>query len=202
LLIGNNLDWWEAQWSNRNYLEPLLESDQPLRLNALRLLVLALAAKDPSENGLATDVLIAVITDGRLDGHKLGQAMAEFFPTGLIKAARWAKSLSATARTSILHTWVIAEAIQHALNGEPAKAPRDLHALLDLLNELCESVGTGVFVGGARRYLEQSSATGKTGKLIQSLLTRQTEPSATPAEVIQLALSARVERTRRWAIKR
>src|SRR5262249_33659113 len=70
-LFGRNLDWWEAQWGNRTYLEPMLDPDVPLKTMALLLLVLGLAAKEPSESGLATDALIASIEDGRLDGSNL-----------------------------------------------------------------------------------------------------------------------------------
>ena len=65
--FANNLDWWEAMWSNRTLLEPLLDPDVPLKPMALMMLALGLAAKQPSENGLATDSLIAAIDDGRLD---------------------------------------------------------------------------------------------------------------------------------------
>ena len=70
--FAGNLDWWEAAWSNRTLLEPLLDPDVPLRPMALLMLALGLAAKEPGESGLATDALIAAIDDGRLDAGKLG----------------------------------------------------------------------------------------------------------------------------------
>ena len=100
--IASNIDWWEARWENRAYLEPLLDADVPLRPMALLLLTLGLAAKEPGEQGLATEALIAAIRDGRIDGIKLGGAMAQLWPSGLIKMARWTKALADAARVLAL----------------------------------------------------------------------------------------------------
>ncbi len=134
--IAANLDWWEARWMNRAYLEPLLDPDLPLRPMALLLLLLGLAAKDPSESGLATDAAVAAIADGRFDSESAGKLMAQLLPSGLIKAARWAKTLSNVARTSPLHAVVVCGTIGSSLRGKPATYPKDLHALIELLKEL------------------------------------------------------------------
>src|SRR5439155_14910937 len=41
--ISINLDWWEADWNNCTYLEPLNDPDVPLKPMALLLLTLGLA---------------------------------------------------------------------------------------------------------------------------------------------------------------
>ena len=141
VVLGDNLDWWEARWENRTYLEPLVDPDVPLRPMALLVLAIGLAAKEPGEHGLATDAAIAAIADGRLDGTKLGSVMATLLPTGLIKAARWAKTLGEAARISPLHAEIVRAAIARSLRGQPRSYPKDLHALVELLKELV--VGTG-----------------------------------------------------------
>src|SRR5207249_4452197 len=135
-LIGQNLDWWEAEWGNRAYLEPLLDPDVPLQSMGLQLLALGLAAKEPGESGLATDALIAAIDDGRLDGNKLGAGLAALFATGPIKAGRWAKTLATAARISPLHAAVVARALQGLVQGLPDAAAKDVQTLLELLKEL------------------------------------------------------------------
>src|SRR5262249_25319465 len=136
LALSGNLDWWEAEWGNKTLLEPLLEPDTPLEQMGLLLLALGLAAKDPGENGLATDALIAAIDDGRVDGELLGGVLAELLPSGLVKAARFAKTLGQAARSSLLHSFTVATAIERSLRGDPGKAPRDMSALLEVLREL------------------------------------------------------------------
>jgi hypothetical protein len=198
-LIGQNLDWWQAEWSNRAYLEPLADPDTPMRPMALLLLNLALAAKEPGESGLATDALIAAIDDGRLDGGKLGASMAELMPLELIKVARWAKTLREASRASPLHAFTIAAAIPHALRGDPAKAPRDLMALLDCLKELLLETGQALTDTEARAYLEAMKAGGKTAKLIRELLALQKQPRLELLQAAQArALAARLARADRW----
>ena len=90
---------------------------------ALVLLTLGLAAKQADEHGLATDGLIAAIDDGRIDGPLLGGSMRALLPTGLIKPARWAKTLRDAARVSSLHARIVVlEVVQYLLGEELAGA--------------------------------------------------------------------------------
>ena len=59
LLAFHNIP--HALWWNPVYLEPLLRPDVPMERNARRLLAVALAAVQPAEGGLATDVLIQLV---------------------------------------------------------------------------------------------------------------------------------------------
>ena len=155
--FADNLDWWEAMWPNRTLLEPLLNPDVPLKPMA-SLLMLALgsgsAAKQPGENGLATDALIAAIDDGRLDACKLGATFEFLAP--MIKCTRLARTLSQAARISPLHLQVVGQVIQSALRGDAAQAPRDLHALLELLKESLMELGASVSDAEARGYLREN----------------------------------------------
>ncbi|MFN3653402.1 MAG: DUF6493 family protein [Armatimonadota bacterium] len=196
--VGGNLDWWEAEWTNRVYLEALLEPDTPLCETGVALLALALGAKEPGESGLGVDALIASVSDGRLDGARLGSALAALGGTGLIKAARWAKSLGEGARASALHREVVRTALEALLAGAPELRPVDLGAVLTLTHELCvESASrlqderARVFVGGIKGE--------KTGAAAKALLALE-EGSRAPhlRAAAAEALRGRLERAERW----
>ncbi len=127
---SRNLDWSAAEWHNLALLEPLRDPCTHYGPLATLLLGLGLGAKEPGESGLATDAAIAALEDGRLTGEALGETMATLLPTGIIKAARWAKTLSIVATAC---PGDVAIAIQRALHRD---GPRDLGALVDLLVEL------------------------------------------------------------------
>jgi hypothetical protein len=201
--IAHNLDWWEAQWNNRVYLELLLDADVPMKPMALLLLALGLAAKEPGESGLATDALIAASAEGRLDGRKLGQALGSLLTTGIVKAARWARTLAAAARVSPLHAQVVCLAIQYSLGGDPADSPRDLFALLELLLELLSESGEPVSIPAARDYLGRLSGGGKVPRLAATLLQLPDKPNELyRRSVAAQALAARVQRAERWTAYR
>jgi hypothetical protein len=198
-LVGQNLDWWEAEWGNRAYLEPLLDPDVPLQPMTLLLLVLGLAAKEPGESGLATDALIAAIDDGRLDGCKLGAGMASLLACGLIKLGRWAKTLAEAARISVLHAEVVALAVERLLQGITGQAPKDLQALLELLKELLMAGGKSVS-SETRDTLSRLPGTGKTGKLAREILAlAEKADSAHNQGAAVRALAKRLERAERWS---
>ncbi len=198
--ISLNLDWVEADWNTRTYLEPLTDPDLPLKPMALVLLTLGLAAKQADEHGLATDALIAAIDDGRIDGPLLGGSMRSLLPTGLIKPARWAKTLGDAARVSLLHARVIAHAIQHAIGEELVNPSRELLALLELLKELLIEIGEPVSVTPMRALLTNWKASGKTSKVVKDLLelTRNVDPKLRQDDALR-PLVQRIERAERWS---
>ncbi len=196
--LAGNLDWWEARWWNRTWLEPLLDPDVPLRPMALLVLVLELAAKEPGEQGFATDIAVAAINDGRLDGIKLGSLMAELLPTGLIKAARWAKSLADVARSSPLHAEVVRVAVSRSLRGNIKKLPKDLHALVDLLKELVAETETPVDAD-ARNFLTRISGSTKLAKATKAILACDGSPDpARHVEIQRTVVEQRIARVERW----
>jgi len=210
-MIGENLDWWEAHWENRVYLEALLEPDVDLHGMGGNLLALGLAAKEPGESGLATDALIAAVQDGRLTGRGLGDTFAYLLslgiedspnpakPGGLINGARWAKTLANAARTSPLHAEVVHQALQLALGSAPSLRPADLAALLELLHELSISIEASIEEPEARSYLSLIKS-GKSGKLAQALLgLKAKDHQAHTHQAAAQALLARIERAERWA---
>ncbi|MDY0164898.1 MAG: DUF6493 family protein [Thermoguttaceae bacterium] len=190
--IADNLDWWEAMWQNKALLEPLLDSGTPLGTMGLLLLALGLAAKEPGESGLATDIAIVAIEDGRLGSDNLGDMLAQLLPTGLIKPGRWQKTLSEVARVSPVHTLVVQRALQRALQGDPKCLPRDFGKLLDVLKELSFALGLSVTHEPCREMLLQigGGKVGQTAKALLAIEARDFDLSARP--LLEQALSQRL----------
>jgi hypothetical protein len=197
-VIGSNLDWYEAAWGSRTYIEPLLDSDIPLGRMGLTLLAIGLAAKEPGESGLATDALIAAIDDGRLDGLTLGERMAAIYNPEWIKAARWAKTLTEASRVSPLHSAVCTLALERLLAGIGDPPPRDLPALLEAVKELLIAQGRGLSLPETRDVLSRLQASGKTAKLAREILALENNP-APGDDAAMRALAGRLERAERWS---
>jgi hypothetical protein len=151
--IGNNLDFWEASWNDSAYLEVLGDPLTAFGPMATLLLALGLAAKEPGQVGLAVEAAIAALGDGRLAGQVLGGTMAGLLPSGLIKAARWAKSLATVAAASDRHAAEVAIAIQAAFRGQSDQGPRDEGKLVELLHELLIARGARITDPEAWAYL-------------------------------------------------
>ncbi len=198
--FADNLDWYEAAWGNRVFLEPLLDQDMPLRPMARLLLALGLSAKEPGESGLATDALIAAIDDARFDALLFGESLAFLLP--MLKANRLARSLAQAARVSPLHRHLLNRAVQASLRGNPATAPRDLVALLELLKESLIESGESVTDSEARKYLEKFKPTGKTAKVVRDLLNlaNRSQPGH-KRQLLLKALGNRIERAESWNVK-
>src|SRR5438876_2180781 len=194
-----NLEWWQALWWNCVYLEPLLRPDVALERNARRLLAAALASKPPAEGGLATDVLIQAIDDGRAKADELGDSFAALLRAELagvavlghamigqggdllqalradklisaISCARWAKRLQDAARASPRHAAFVRDLIERVLRGLPTPPPADLGPLLALLRELCVETSTPMQDPEARAKLAMLDGAGATARLARALL--------------------------------
>ncbi len=189
--LVDNLDWWEANWQFRSYLEPLLDSRTPLRNMGLLLLVTGLAAKEPGEQGLAIDAAIRAIEDGRLGSDNLAHAIAQLLPTGIVKPGRWQKAFVDIARTSSVHAAVVHLALQQGLSDATDAQPKGLSKLLELLVELTHELALSIHDPGCREWLHQFGKSGKAKKLAQELLTvrfddEQTRCARILAEVITM----------------
>ncbi|MGE0759400.1 MAG: DUF6493 family protein [Pirellulaceae bacterium] len=197
-----NLDWSEARWQNRALLEPLLDPGTPLRDTGLWFLVGMLAAKEPGEAGLATDIAIRAIQDGRLGSDNLGAGLRELLPTGVMKPGRWQKTLSDVARISPVHAATVFVAVQGALREAPADLPKDVAKLLELLVELAAELSQPIADGECRQWLAQLGTKGKSGRLAHELLARTGEPEAAAIGatrvVLRSALELRCQAARRF----
>jgi hypothetical protein len=170
--LSRNLDGSEARWHDRAYLEPLVDPSTPMTPLARLTLAVALAAKQPEQHGLAVDALVLAVRDHRLPAALFGETMDTLTSSGVVLAARWAKTLAEVARVSPLHaTWVV-HTLARALRGPAAHAPKDLSKLLELLHELSLETGSTLTDPEARAYLEALETGGKTAKLAKALLAR------------------------------
>ena len=177
----DNLDWGQAQWQNRNMLEPLIDSGTPLRYAGLFLLTGMLAAKEPGESGLATDIAIRSIEDGRLGSDNFGNALATLFPTGLIKPGRWYKTLNDVARASPVHAAVVQIALQRCFTNPKQEPPKDSGKLLELLYELSLELGLAVTNSQCREWLSSGAVSGKSTKTAKNLLAIEDTPESKQA---------------------
>jgi hypothetical protein len=172
LQLGGNIDWWQALWHVRCFLEPMLIPTERLGDMATLLLALGLGAKESGERGLATDVVIAAIDEGRLDVDKTGKTIGGVYSSKLLKGSRLAISLGDASRPTRAHAESVAELIEVAVSALYGPPPSDLHALLALLNELLAALGRGIKRPTAKAYLTGIEGGGKTGALTKQLLSR------------------------------
>ncbi|MBW8758239.1 MAG: hypothetical protein JF586_11575 [Burkholderiales bacterium] len=134
--FGNNLDWWEAQWQNRAYLEPLLDPATPMTDMANLLLLLALCGKEPGQTAIAVDALVQAHAEGRIDATALAAALRELVAGPLPKLARLHKSLQAALRADPGLGELVFTLLGAAVLACPENPPRDMALLLGLLLEL------------------------------------------------------------------
>lgn len=190
--IGNNLDWTTARWHHRHYLLPLLDPNVPLTPMATVLLTLALGAKESGESGLAIDAAIATIEDGRLDGSRLGRRLHAILLESFAPAKRYARTLAEVARVSELHAEIVRDALEHALQGDNTRMPRDLNTLLDLLLELSIRQGAHIRTPATRAFFESITGSGRSATTARKLL-RLTEDVPLRTLTRTAALGAMVE---------
>lgn len=169
--IGGNLDWWEAQWQNRAYLEPLLDPTVPITARqpmAVLLLALSLAGKEPGQAALAVDALVQSFTEGRLDVPALGAQLRALLPTSIVMARRYGKSLQAAVRADARLAAPVFDLLCDMLAADEDHPPKDLAALLELLLELALS-SRRALPAPAQAALARLALTGK-GRVAQKNL--------------------------------
>ena len=167
--FGNNLDWWEAQWQNSAYLEPLLDPTTPMTSMANLLLVVALAGKEPGQTAIAVDALVHAHAEGRIDGPALATTLRELLASPLLKAARLHKSLQAALRADPRLGDLVFELLGAAVQARPQDPPRDLALLLGLLLEL-QVAGRRALPAAARDALATTKLSGNGRTLQRQLL--------------------------------
>ncbi len=193
----NTRDGGETAGRTRCFLDRLLDPDTPPREMGLFALFCGLAAKEPGEHGLAVDITIQAMNDGRLGTDNLRDTIARPAPSGVFNFTRLAARFQDVATASDLHAYVAMHAWEHALSDEFNKSPRGLGDILELLCELGAQLNRGIESPSCRAYLESFSGSNKTAKAAKQLLTLST--SSTPTEWLHRALENRVGRVEVWA---
>ena len=167
------------------------------------MLCMGLNALDSAEREIATDLLIAAVREGRLNARLLPFWMRRLVTSTLVKPKRWAARLREAARESPLHAQAIRQVLERLVDLGSANPPRDIHALMELLHELCVETGEAVTDPRTRDYLSGIKGGGKAAKLAKTLLAlEETDPLPHRHAAAALALAGRVERAERWAARR
>lgn len=151
-----------------DFLRPLLPSSAPFSEMAQLLLSVSLLARSADLRGLARDVLIAVLGDGRGTGPELGRVLGRLVPSGLVRCQRLAESLAAASLVSRSHRLACRNLVETLL-GSPAGIPADAHYLLTLLVDWVAEL-SGPLDPALRAALERQTGTNKTAKLAKALL--------------------------------
>lgn len=174
--IGNNIDWWEACWQDKAYLQPLLDSSVEFGEMATLALVCALVGKEPGQAALAVDALVQAHREGRLDAMQFAEVNSRLALGGLARLARLRKSFDAAMRIEPGIAGVVVEVIEHLLGEVRDPAPKDLAKLLELLNEIC--IASSREIGPAsREALRQMKLGGSAVALRKQLLSRAGVPA-------------------------
>ncbi|HPU79637.1 DUF6493 family protein [Accumulibacter sp.] len=179
------------------YLEPLFESERPWSELGMLVLWLGMAGRDGDLRGLATDLLIAGIEDGRAHPGELAAVLRKLAAGGWLKGHRLVQTLAEVARVSPLHAWAVASVIEAALEvflGQSSRA----NVALELLLELLLALHCGPAEATAQRLVAVSS--GKAGVAAGRIGARLGQPTlARSPAALHPAWEVRIGRIERWA---
>ena len=157
------------------------------------------------EHGLATDIAIQAMEDGRLGTDNFAFAIktvlpsvfyrtirSEKVPYFFIKPGRWAKTFQQIAAASEVHAAVVANGLLEVCRLPTDQWPKATTKLLELLFEL--STQWNFAIGhDVRETLGSIKATGKTGQVIKQLLALDETGSSMHRKIMATALDMRVE---------
>ena len=159
---------------------------------------IALLSRDADARGVAIDVLIEAIGDGRAHPQAMGEMLARMTAAGLIKLNRAGGVLAEMARLSSMHTHFCRELLERWLT-DVGDLPKDAHHLLELLLELSIELRLRLSAP-ARQQLERIKGGGKSARLAKKLLVLEAaEQSAMVPEALRGYLEGRFIRAERWA---
>jgi hypothetical protein len=168
--LGFNLDWWEANWSTRAYLEPLVERHTAIGPMDGLLLALGLSAKEAGESMLAVDALVASLAEGRLASDVLGRGLIEASSSGAIKFSRWSRQLARVAQAGAGQANAIFQAVEALFESGHGAEAADYFKMVELARELAHQTGLRLSRPGAISALEAIPTGGKTKRVIAELV--------------------------------
>lgn len=166
--VGNNLDWWQARWFDRAYLEPLVDPTAAAGPMAWLLLACCLGAKEPGQAAVAVDALVAMHDDGRLDVAALAEPLRRLLATPLVKPPRYRKAFDAALRLQPALAPALFDLLCAALPLDATPVPADLAKLLELLHEL--QLATGRALPAATRAGLEALDIGGSGRGLRKKL--------------------------------
>lgn len=152
------------------HLRPALDPAVALGTAGHWLLALALGARGPRAVELGVDVAVDGLAQRRVDEAELGAILGTILGSGMGKGARYAASLVVLGQASAAHAAAVARTLQHALHGDPGRAPRDIGRLLLLLHELLVATGGHLDHEPARAWLSAMTRGGQVARAKKALL--------------------------------
>ncbi|HEY1097582.1 MAG TPA: hypothetical protein VGF99_01585, partial [Myxococcota bacterium] len=173
--VAGNVGWGEACWQHRALVEALHDPRLTMRSSsslATMLLVLGLCGKEAGRVTISVDALVAGIADGRIgiDGvDAVGAVASQVLDEGLVLGKRLASALKAASDVDAATADAVRRLLERALSGDPARAPRDVGALLSLLVHLRVDVAAPL-PPATRAYLQGLTGGGQVAKEKKLLL--------------------------------
>jgi hypothetical protein len=196
-------------WGSRDYLVPLLDADEPIGGAGLHFAALALGWAIVETAGLAEEIILAALGDGRLTGPELGAVLGSLLGQPALSPNRWARTLGRIAEESVLHRAEVKAALERTLAAsEPGGLERRTLKLLELLHGLALDSGEPVQDPDCLERLRAASGDGagpkakkrsKMSTLAHELVELEdTNQQDLDAAVGRQILRARIERAERW----
>ena len=152
----------------------------------------ALVGKDADARGLAVDLMIEGIEDGRAHPEPLGDILIRLARGGWIKTNRLTDSLQQVSQVSALHQLTCATIIQQLL-GSQEGLPKNAHYILELLLSLLTELKSGP-TEDLLALLKVQRGSSKKTKLAKAIMNLPEKPDSREQQAaISQAIRARVQ---------
>lgn len=141
-------------------------------------LALYLASEDKSLCAHALDKVVRLAGEDRVPAERFAAAILPFMLVGTFPSMRWTRALAAVAETGPRHRKFARDVAAGLMGFDPARAPRDIGGMIELLYELQLASGTPFDDPGAIECLEGLDGGGKAAKFSARLLALRGEPAS------------------------
>ena len=132
-----------------------------------------MASEDKAVSAMAADKLVRLIGERRICPERVASAILPFMLVGAFPSMRWTRNLSAVAEAGQGHRIFVRDVIAGLLCFEPARAPRDIGGMIELLYELQVASARPFDDGPAISCLKGLDSGGKAAKFAGKLLALQ-----------------------------
>lgn len=156
------------------YFFPMSVGIVPMKDRAHFLLAVGCLLAIPEIATMVFDCLLFNIEERRLNTEAFGQYLGLLLHSEISMPKRMAGILGRTAQISDIHNDAVRQALETSLARNPADSPlgtpRDIGAILEVLQTCAIRAGQTIKNETARSYLLSLKSTGKAGKLAKELL--------------------------------
>ena len=156
------------------YFLPMALGFAPLQGRSHFLLATGCLLSAPEVKALVTDCLVRSIEERTLSPERMGEKLGLLLHMEISMPKRVATVLGEVARVSSLHNDAVRQVLEYSLARKPEDSqigtPRDLGAVLELLQSCALRARQPISNKAARHYLESLKPGSKTGKIAKELL--------------------------------